>query len=60
MLSEQDLAYHRARAQAELDLAYRSDRAEVAAVHMKLAALHMERLKHQDELCSGSGLGIRR
>jgi hypothetical protein len=60
MLSNEDLAYHRSRAQTELDLAYRADRQTVAAAHMKLASLHMERLKRQDESCSGSMLGAGR
>jgi hypothetical protein len=60
MLSQEDLVYHRTRAQAELDLAYRAERQTVAAAHMRLASLHMERLKRQDEFCSGSGLGAGR
>jgi hypothetical protein len=54
MLSNEDLTYHRSRAQTELDLADRAERQRVAAAHRKLAALHMERLKRPDELCSGS------
>lgn len=35
--------YHVERARAELDAAYRAERAEIAAIHLKLCALHMER-----------------
>ena len=35
--------YHIARARAELDAAYRAERSEVAAAHLKLCALHMRR-----------------
>lgn len=37
--------YHIRRAREELDLAYRSDRRTVAAVHVHLSALHMARLR---------------
>ncbi|HEX9965498.1 MAG TPA: hypothetical protein VGB04_11010 [Allosphingosinicella sp.] len=60
MLSDEDLAYHRTRAQTELDLAYRAERQPVAEAHMRLASLHMERLKRQDEYCGGSALGAGR
>jgi hypothetical protein len=35
--------YHVERARAELDAAYRAERADIAAIHLKLCALHMER-----------------
>ena len=60
MLSDEDLAYHRSRAQTELDLAYRAEAQSAAAAHMKLASLHMDRLKRQDESCGGSGLNAGR
>jgi hypothetical protein len=55
MLSNQDLAYHRERARAELDQAYRAEHHSAAHAHMQLAGLHMERLKHIPEGSSGSG-----
>jgi len=55
MLSNQDLAYHRERARAELDQAYRAEHHSAAHAHMQLAGLHMERLKHIPEASSGSG-----
>ena len=54
MLSRQDLEYHRQRAMAEMDQAYRTEHHVVAEAHMLLARLHMERIKQQDELCDGS------
>lgn len=38
-----DKDFHVARARAELDAAYRAERSEVAAAHLKLSALHMRR-----------------
>jgi hypothetical protein len=54
MLSQQDLEYHQQRARAEMDRAYRAEHKVAAEAHMRLAGLHMERLKRQDELCHGS------
>jgi hypothetical protein len=42
---EQDHAYHVERARAELDAAYRAERADVAAAHLRLSALHMRRAR---------------
>jgi hypothetical protein len=56
MLTHQDFDYHRERAQKEMDLAYRSDQQVVVEAHMKLAALHMDRMKQEDESCGGSSL----
>ena len=56
-MAEQDILYHRERAQAELDLAYRAEGSAAAQSHLRLAGLHMERLKRQDERCCGSSLG---
>ena len=56
MLSPQDLEYHQQRARAEMDRAYRAEHHAVAEAHMRLAGLHMERLKRQDELPRGRGL----
>jgi hypothetical protein len=47
-MSEADRAYHNERARSELDLAYRAERRDVADAHMRLAALHMARLKPAD------------
>ena len=55
MLTDQDAIYHRERVQTELDLAYQAEHTNVAHAHMKLAALHMARLKREDELCAGVG-----
>ena len=38
-----DKDYHVVRARAELDAAYRAESSAVAAVHLKLAAIHMRR-----------------
>jgi hypothetical protein len=45
MLFEKDTEYHRERARAEMDCAYRATRNVVANAHMRLSALHMERLR---------------
>ena len=37
--------YHMDRARAELDLAYRAEVTSAAEAHMRLAALHMERVR---------------
>jgi hypothetical protein len=42
---QSDREYHLQRARAELDVAYRAERENVAQVHMRLSALHMERLR---------------
>jgi hypothetical protein len=54
MLSQQDMEYHQERARAEMDQAYGSDSSVAADAHMRLAGLHMARLKGQDELCEGA------
>jgi hypothetical protein len=38
-----DIQYHLQRARSERDVAYRSDNARVADVHMRLSALHLHR-----------------
>jgi hypothetical protein len=43
MQTADDKEFHVARARAELDAAYRAERSEVAAAHLKLSALHMRR-----------------
>jgi hypothetical protein len=43
MAREQDKDYHVHRARAELDLAHRAARRNVAEAHMRLSSLHMER-----------------
>lgn len=48
MTSEQDATYHRERAKAELDQAYRASHFAAAQAHMRLAALHMRRLGSPD------------
>ncbi len=59
MLSEHDKNYHLERARAEFDLADKAQNRAAAAAHMKLAALHMGRIKQLDECCGGSGLVFR-
>ena len=45
MTMDQIGQYHIDRARAELDLAYRAEVATAAEAHMRLAALHMERVR---------------
>jgi hypothetical protein len=47
MMFEQDddHRYHTERARAELDAAYRAERAAVAAAHLRLCSLHMQRAR---------------
>ncbi|HEX8669025.1 MAG TPA: hypothetical protein VF727_11720 [Allosphingosinicella sp.] len=54
MASDGDRSYHMQRVRAELDSAYRSDREDAAQAHMRLAALHMERLRQLDTGSDGS------
>ena len=37
--------YHVQRARAELDWAYRAERREAAEAHLRLSALHMQRVR---------------
>ena len=46
-----DREYHLQRARDEMDRAYHADRLNVAEAHMRLSALHMDRLR---ELKAGS------
>lgn len=39
------LSYHRDRARAELDMAYRAATQAAAEAHLRLSSLHMQRLK---------------
>ena len=48
----QDHEYHRGRAQAELDWAYRAENRQAAEAHMRLSAMHMERLRKLHETAS--------
>jgi hypothetical protein len=43
-----DEEYHTARARAELDMAYRAERAEVVEAHLRLSSLHMQRARVAD------------
>ncbi|HEY1604994.1 MAG TPA: hypothetical protein VGF77_05295 [Allosphingosinicella sp.] len=43
--SERNYLYHVERARVELDAAYRAGQAEVAAAHLRLCALHMNRAR---------------
>ena len=51
-----DADYHQNRARTEMDLAYRAAHSAAAEAHMKLAGLHMQELKREDELCGGSSI----
>jgi hypothetical protein len=44
MVKLDDREYHTQRAQAELDWSYRADNKRAAEAHMRLSAMHMERL----------------
>jgi hypothetical protein len=44
MAADQEREYHTQRAQAELDWAYRAENHVAAQAHMRLSALHMERM----------------
>jgi hypothetical protein len=37
--------YHTERARAELDAAYRAEKAEIAAAHLRLCSLHMQKAR---------------
>ena len=51
MGSSIDRDYHTQRARLELDLAYRAEHQAAAQAHMRLSALHMERLRQLDPSC---------
>ena len=51
------LAYHEQRAREELDRAYRAEHAAASDAHMRLAGLHIERMKQEDGSCGGSEYG---
>ena len=44
MAMNQERDYHTRRAQAELDRAYRAEHHVAAEAHMRLSAMHMERM----------------
>ena len=44
MIHETDQDYHIRRAQAELDLAYRSECSKAMEAHLRLSSLHMQRV----------------
>ena len=48
------LEYHQQRAREELDRAYRAEHSAAANAHMRLASLHMQQLKRDDERCGGT------
>ncbi|MGZ8335326.1 MAG: hypothetical protein ACXWU1_01535 [Allosphingosinicella sp.] len=45
MFDESEREYHERRARAELDLAHRSESLRAVSAHVRLAALHMSRLR---------------
>jgi hypothetical protein len=57
MIPESDHDYHTRRAQAELDLAYRSECRSAIESHLRLSSLHMRRLGSLETLARLAGLG---
>jgi hypothetical protein len=55
MPQEVERDFHIRRAREELDLAYRADAFAVAAVHLKLSALHMARLRPASAAAAAAG-----
>jgi len=45
MQQNEEHEYHSKRAKAELDMAHRAERPEVATAHLRLSCLHMERAR---------------
>jgi hypothetical protein len=58
-MTQDDLEYHRQRARAEMDQAYRASSDAAAAAHMRLSALHMKCLQSEDEKCGGASVAQR-
>ena len=54
-MADRERDYHRERARAELDHAYRATHQGAAQAHMRLSALHMNRLRELDGLHSADG-----
>lgn len=54
MLAESERDYHTRRVRDELDLAYRADRRRAITAHLRLSALHMQRLAGIDGDSGGS------
>jgi hypothetical protein len=44
-MRDEDHSYHIERARAELDAAYRAETADVAAAHLRLCSLHMQKAR---------------
>jgi hypothetical protein len=53
----EDRDYHMERARSELDWAYRAEGEAVAEAHLRLSALHMQRLRDLDDRCGGAAIG---
>ncbi|HEX8192037.1 MAG TPA: hypothetical protein VF552_03990 [Allosphingosinicella sp.] len=53
----EDRNYHMERARFELDWAYRAERDAAAQAHLRLSALHMQRLRDLDDSCGGADIG---
>ncbi|HEX8214259.1 MAG TPA: hypothetical protein VF582_02175 [Allosphingosinicella sp.] len=45
MIDDEDRKYHTERARAELDMANRAERSDVASAHLLLSSLHMQRAR---------------
>jgi hypothetical protein len=45
MIDDDTCKYHTERARAELDMAYRAERQDVASAHLLLSSLHMRRAR---------------
>ena len=48
-MDRNDSEYHTQRARAELDWAYRAENRFAAEAHMRLSAMHMERMRQLKE-----------
>jgi len=52
-----DRSYHLERVRSELDIAYHAEAERVADAHLRLSALHIQRLRDLDDDCGGAGIG---
>lgn len=54
MIDRDESEYHLERARVELDLGFRSEDCRAAEAHIRLSALHMQRMKELDQACGGT------
>ena len=59
MLIETETDFHMRRARAELDSAYRAPSAAVAAAHLQLSVLHMQKLRSPDAVAGSAAPELR-